>query len=379
MMHSFDLRNEYKCPISGAVDNLQRCYLIPDEAAGEDDSKVASREWVFGLPRGGLSYYLQSRENGICFRKDICQMYARGEFVLAPTFRLYLDALDFLERAGISNRKDTDRSTRRPLTALAASEGLYRYVFIPCTEAARALQKEFHLPRQNISDLNDGVYPVGNRPSCEGTEELCIVESYAHPFSIATFANKMLQYRSTFVSGQYHACVLRLVNKWHPKRIRTPQWFIDEPKFAFDDVDLTHSEANGYFVPQLEGSAPEPVRILHDTTIDDEDYRKRVSVWVLRVDPKSKPEPEPPRSPLALRRSDRLREKACPYASRSPPRCTTPLSPPRRVPHALRYRDPFRRPPAWTKRNGGFPTPRFCSNDWAFFRYHVALNAPRVT
>ncbi|TRM61343.1 hypothetical protein BD626DRAFT_538274 [Schizophyllum amplum] len=338
-------------------------------------------EWVFGLPRGGLSYYLKSQENGVCFRADICQMYARGDFVLAPTFRLYMDAMDFIQHAGLINRNAKDKSPRRPLTSMASPEGLYRYVFIPRTDEARALQEEFGLPLQAEGDLHGDTHPIQGIPFDAGVRQLRIVECYAHPFSVSTFASQMLWNRTSKVSGQYHCCTGSLVDQWRLQRISPPQWFVDELKHGSDDVELTPSEATGYLlcIPQAEASAPEPVHIPHDTTIDDDDYRQRVSVWAFEVDPKSKPETEPPRSPLQLRRSDRLREKACPYASPSPQHCATPLSPPRRVPPALRYRDPLRRPPAWTKRNGGFPTPRFCSNDWAYFRYRVALNAPRVT
>ena len=91
-------------------------------------------EWAFGLPRGGLWYYLRSKENIICrrcqpplllldaehalVRKDIREMFRRGDFVLAPTFGECARALDYLENPSIKKRDENDMTPRRPLTSV---------------------------------------------------------------------------------------------------------------------------------------------------------------------------------------------------------------------------------------------------------------------
>ncbi|TRM61361.1 hypothetical protein BD626DRAFT_434616 [Schizophyllum amplum] len=367
MAQFINLSNEFRCPISGTTENLLRCRPIPYEAAEEQDTVVAAREWVFGLPRGGLSYYLKSRENGICY---ICRMYLRGEFILAPTFRAYVDAMHFMERSGIKHRKENDRSPRRPLTALASHEGLYRYVFIPYTDAARALQDEFKLQPQTEENLNGG---DGTR-CLEGSDQFRIVECYAHPFSVATFADKIFWKRSTSLTAQWHACVCNLVSQWRGGRIKPPRWFIDEPKYGIDDSDLSGTEASGYLLRAPEEiRAPEPVNILRDLHVADDNYRKKACKWISNIGPEfdpieENPPPEPVRSPVQLRRSERLRNRLGPYAR--------PPSPQRKATWVSCFRDPVHKPPAWVKRNGCFPTSDFSSNDWAYFRYGVALAAP---
>ena len=95
--------------------------------------QVAAQEWIFGLRRGGLYYYLQSQENhafcefslgahyvnltNLPVREDISDLFDRGEFILAPTYKTYLDPMDFIECAGIKGRRVNDRSARRPLYA----------------------------------------------------------------------------------------------------------------------------------------------------------------------------------------------------------------------------------------------------------------------
>ncbi|TRM61363.1 hypothetical protein BD626DRAFT_406174 [Schizophyllum amplum] len=384
MIKTYSQRSELKCPISGATTNILRCRPIPYEAADDKDTTVASQEWVFGLPRGGLSYYLKSRENGVCFREDICRMYSRGEFILAPTLKTYLDAMNFMEHSGIKNRKDDDRSPRRPLTALASPEGLYRYVFLPFTDAARALQKEFNMQPQTEADLNWGINPALEEPCLEGSEQFPVVECYAHPFSVSVFADKMFWDRSTELTAQWHGCLYNLVSQWRLKRIAPPQWFFDEPKFGEDDSDLSGTEASGYLLCTPADVVPEPVNILRDSDIADDNYRKKAALWVSSIGPEfdpieENPPPEPVHSPVQLRRSERLRNRYGPYTPPSPPR-KCPTSPARRAPWPpARSRDPVHRPPAWVKRNGCFPTSDFSSNDWAYFRYGVALAAPMDT
>ncbi|TRM61314.1 hypothetical protein BD626DRAFT_570962 [Schizophyllum amplum] len=391
---------EVECPISGVTKDLFHVILMPLEAADEDDLHVSRKEWLFGLPRGGLPYYLNSPENRICLREDICRMYARGEFILAPTYKTYMDTMEFIEHAGVKNRLETDRSPRRPSTSLASPERVYRYVFIPYTAAARALQEEFKMQPQTLEDLNGGIFPLDGKPCKAGSDQFPVLEVHAHPFSVCTLAFKVFMARSTPLTSQWHAITAKITSHWIGTPIHAPKWFITQPKFGEDDLELSPSEATGY-CPFL----PEGVVIIDRKRVDqvgddqNEPYGEKVGFWVNKVDPDA-PDPNAPfpdagdssaaplrtraplqrqRSPLKLRRSSRLHAKACPYAPPSPARCAPPLSPPRRAVSALRYRDLVSDPPAWAKRNGRFPTPKFTSNDWAYFCYSICLNAPPAT
>ncbi|KAL1739214.1 hypothetical protein HDZ31DRAFT_49738 [Schizophyllum fasciatum] len=364
-----DARNALRCPISGATDNLRLCNPIPFEAANVDEQDVARMEWVFGLPRGGLWYWLRSRENEIHLRKDICEMYCRGDFALAPTFQEYVRAREFMQSAGIKNRKNDDTSPRRPLSALARPDGLFRYVFIPRTDAARALQQEFKMQEQTDEDLNWGIMPCGNRPCVPGSEELPVVECYAHPYAVAAFANEVLSTKSTMLSAQWRAAVYQITCEWElDNRAPVPQWFLDEPKYSHDDSDLSATEATGYdpCASSSEESAT-LATILRDPGIDDDDYRKKVRHWLTKIDPKAKPI----RAPVKPRRSKRIQEMMGEFPSPSSDEEDIPLSPVRRGP--LRPRNPVRHPPTWARFNGGYPTRRFTSNDWAYFHHRVAL------
>ncbi|TRM61318.1 hypothetical protein BD626DRAFT_631849 [Schizophyllum amplum] len=386
-----------RCMLSGDTDELCRACLIPNE--DPDESEAAIKEWILGLPRGGLPFYLVSPENGVIFRQDIYDMYRHGEFVLAPTFKTYLDTTKFME--GVKNRKESDRSPRRPLTVLASPQGLYRYVFIGYTTAARALQKRLELQPQTDEDMNGGITPVDGKPCVAGSDRLPVLECYAHPFSISVLADKAFAVRRRApITDQWYALTRRILEQWEQKLIQPPQWFVDEPLIGEGDSELSATEAMGYcMLLPYESVHAKPLTVVATGSDDrDEHYWHKVESWVDNVDPNA-PDPNAPlpseeeyskttavrtkqslqRSPLKLRRSHRLRAKACPYASASPDRCPYPPSPPRRVASALRYRDVVRNPPAWAKRDGEFPTPKFSSNDWAYFSHRIALNGPAVT
>ncbi|TRM61300.1 hypothetical protein BD626DRAFT_460050 [Schizophyllum amplum] len=375
------------CLISGATENLRQCRLI-SESAEEEEFQIACKEWIFGIPRGSLAYYTHTQENIMIFREDICRMYTRGEFVLAPTFKTYIDTMEFVQRAGITDRKDNDESPRRPLTALISPARRYRYVFIPFTDAARALQQEFKMQPQTDEDLNGGWLPRPRRLLREGSDAYPVVESHAHPFSVATLAETVFRLRpSTEITAQWLVCSDRIVDLWRCEKYPPPQWFVDAPKFGEDDTDLSTTEASGYD-PLLSESKCEPELVRPkretDAAARTTDPRTKVTNWCGKVDLKAKPvEEELHRSPVKLRRSTRIAARAGPYASSSPERCASPPpeewvppSPPRRAPWpSARGRDPIRYPPAWEKRNGRFPTSNFSSNDWAYFQYGVALAA----
>ncbi|TRM61330.1 hypothetical protein BD626DRAFT_570978 [Schizophyllum amplum] len=384
------------CVLSGDTDELSRACLIPDE--DQEESETAAKEWIFGLQRGGLPLYLASPENGMIFRKDICDMYCHGEFVLVPTFKTYLDTMNYLE--GVKNRKESDTSTRRPCTVLASPHGLYRYAFIAYSTAACALEKELGLQPQSDEDMNGGITPVGGKPCVTGSDRFPVVECYSHPFSISVFADKAFSMRRrTPLTDQWYALTRRILEQWEQNIIRPPQWFLDDRKLEEDDSELSATEATGYcLLPSNDPVGAKPPTVVGDHDHDrNKHYWRKVGSWVDNVDPNA-PDPNAPlpsekdsktttartkqslqRSPLKLRRSHRLRAKACPYASASPDCCPYPPSPPRRAASALRYRDVVRNPPAWAKRVGEFPTPEFSSNDWAYFCHRIALNAPPAT
>ncbi|TRM61319.1 hypothetical protein BD626DRAFT_406035 [Schizophyllum amplum] len=388
-----------KCVMSGATTDLRRACLIPNEEQEEFEVRVAAvKEWIFGLPRGGLPFYLASPENGMIFCEDIGKMYCRGEFVLVPTFKTYMDTMKFME--GVKNRKENDRSPRRPPTVLASPHGTYRYVFIAYSTAACALEKQLRLQPQSHEDMNEGITPLDGKPCVAGSDHFPVLECYAHPFSISVFADKAFSMRRrTPLTDQWYALTRRILGQWEQKLIRPPQWFVDEPKLGEDDSVLSATEAMGYcLLPPHDPVGTKPLTIIAANGNDrDEHCWQKVGSWVDSVDPDAT-DPNAPlpseqdsrattvrtkhslqRSPLRLRRSHRLRAKACPYASASPDCCPYPPSPPRRVASALRYRDVIRNPPAWAKRDGDFPTPTFSSNDWAYFSHRIALNGPAAT
>ncbi|KAL1745095.1 hypothetical protein HDZ31DRAFT_63502 [Schizophyllum fasciatum] len=304
-------------------------------------------------------------------------MYNRGEFILAPTYKTYSDTMKFTESAGMRNRKESDRSQRRPSTALASAKGTHRYVFIACTDSARRLQVELKLQPQTQEDLNGGIFPLDNKPCLEGSDQFPVVECCTHPFSISTLANRTFYWRSTLLTGPWHALVADITYLRINKSLDPPHWFFDTPKCGEDDVELTPSEATGY---QLSSGGkypvPEPAAILRNADVPESDVRKAVADWVCnKIDPKAAPPKEKPiRIAYKVRRSERLRAKACPY-ERSPTVNGPPPSPTRNGPRAIVTcrRDLTHLPPAWAEHNGEFPTYKFSSNDWAFFCHNVNL------
>ncbi|KAL1660038.1 hypothetical protein GGF50DRAFT_64025 [Schizophyllum commune] len=358
------------CDLSGATEDLSFCRLIPLDAVQDDELNVARQEWVYGLQRGGLSLYLKSRANTMVFRQDITKMFCRGEFILVPTFRTYLDAMAFLEQ-GVKSCNEKFRSRRRPLTAMRSRRGLYRYVFIAFTDAARALQDEFHLQPQTQDDLNGGIFPLDNTPILEGTDGFPVLECRAHPFSISVGADKILWKRGTELTGQWHNLIGQLMEHWIFDVINPPQWFLDGPEFEYDDVEFTPSQASGYALPSLNGEPePEPFALLNDATVPETDYRKVVADWTYNkvIYKHPPPEEKPVRTEYKKRRSARLHK--CPYDRDGPP-----PSPTRKGPRALLTcrRNYEILPPSWAARSAGFPTHTFTSNDWAYFQYGVYL------
>ncbi|KAL1761236.1 hypothetical protein FB107DRAFT_201455, partial [Schizophyllum commune] len=323
--------------------------------------------------KNGFYVYLEVDCLATSVRNDISDLYSRSEFILAPTYKTYLDMMKSIEMAGIKKRKENDLTPRRPM-----SSGLYRYVYIPCTDAARALQAKYNLQPQTQEDLNYGISPLNGEPYPVGSDQFPVVECHAHPFSICMLAYKQLRCRCTTLTGQWLALTGRIMDLRFNKDIIPPRWFLDSPKVHEDDEEVSPSQASGYDPTPSSGVyAIEPTTILREPKIPDTDPRKAVADWACnKIDPKAPPAPEtPPRIEYKLRRSVRIRRKACPYSPPSPCRSGPPPSPTRNIPRALVTcrRDLRRVPPAWVRRNGHFPTHQFTSNDWSFFCYGLNL------
>ena len=268
---------------------------------------------------------------------------------------------------------------------LARPDGLFRYVFIPVSKAGWELRKKFNFQPQTKEDLNGGILPDDGKPILPGTEDFPVVESYVHPFSVASFADETLnRVHTTVLSGQYHALASQIIDEWErPTNNYAPQWFIDEPTYDSDDTTLSATEATGYdpLPPDSDACTPRrPASILRNASIEEEDDLKKVCRWFSQYDPKAKPPREAfrssvgvcsSRSPIRVRRSRRLQEKMGLTPPLSPTESEPPLSPVCRGP--LRPRDPVLHPPAWATRTSRYPTHRFTSNDWA---YNVALASP---
>ncbi|KAL1743420.1 hypothetical protein HDZ31DRAFT_65027 [Schizophyllum fasciatum] len=313
--------------------------------------------------------------NSLFMRKDIAHLYASYQFILAPTFKTYVDVMEFSKLNGPKHRADNDRSPRRPLTALTPPSGRYRYVFIPMTDAARDLQAELNLQPPTKEDLAGRLHPLLHLPIMEGTEDYPVVECFSHPYSLCTLATHAFTYRKigSTLNAQWFTCAKSIINQWRVFTTHVPQWFVDAPDMEDDDVTVTGAEAKGYSIPSLGQASGERPRVVYE---DEKIVQAKVSSWVWNVDPDSVPEEQPPvpRSPLQLRRSERLKNKAHPYES-SP--VFAPLSPVRKAPWPLPSdSDPVAAPPPWAKRSGCFRTRRFSSNDWAYFHHSVGLAAP---
>ncbi|KAL1689640.1 hypothetical protein GGG16DRAFT_114883 [Schizophyllum commune] len=344
---------------AGAKQGIQRNRRADDT----DELKIACTEWFWGLKRGGLQYQLATAHNQLFFRRDIAHLYASFQFILAPTFKTFLDILDLNQRAGILRRTDDDISPRRPLTALTPPSGFYRYVFIPMTDAARQLQKEFNLAPQTEEDLNGGLDARSKRPLHEGTEASTVVECFAHPYCVSTLAEHAFNFNddwATPVTAQWSLCTLRIVDLWHHRKAR------DVPGGAGYTISRRSQDGNGRHRTAYEGQ---------------EALEANVSAWAEKVDPDSKPEEQPPvpRESIPVRRSARIAERANPY-QRPKQAYYTPKSQVRKAPWPCpQNEDPYASPPSWATRNGHFPTRGFSTNDWAYFCYSVSLPAPRKT
>ncbi|KAL1718074.1 hypothetical protein EV715DRAFT_183495, partial [Schizophyllum commune] len=115
-------------------------------------------EWSRGIERGGLFYYVDSLPSKIWLRKDVCNMYFDGDFVLFPTYKTHMNAMAFSKLTGCFDRDEDDDSPRRPLKAS------FRYGFVPLKDAARDLIPVSKMQDQTDEDWNGGISPIPGRP-----------------------------------------------------------------------------------------------------------------------------------------------------------------------------------------------------------------------
>ena len=59
-------------------------------------------------------------------RNDISDLYSRSEFILAPTYKTYLEMMKSIEMAGIKKRKENDLTPRRPMSSVRSYPPLTR-------------------------------------------------------------------------------------------------------------------------------------------------------------------------------------------------------------------------------------------------------------
>ncbi|KAI4525075.1 hypothetical protein K525DRAFT_192435 [Schizophyllum commune Loenen D] len=279
------------CPMTGTSNDLEVVGLIQTyEARHNDDQTIARMEWAWGLPRGGFSYYLFSPPNVICLNADVAQLYCVGHFLLLPTFKTYLDAMEFMQRTALRDRDQTDRSPRRPLTALSPPNEPFRYVFVPLTDVGCKLQSKLQLRSQTDEDWNWGISPVNGKALSKRSKAYPIVETHSHPVSMSWFARDMIHRigeRAPVVELlPWKQCLESLLAQWGvgtPAHVEAPQWFVDDDDKGADDETLYGSEATGYW-PILEPRTQH--RLPHYASLDGTEgshYSVRVPNWLSGV------------------------------------------------------------------------------------------------
>ncbi|KAI5830681.1 hypothetical protein K523DRAFT_415682 [Schizophyllum commune Tattone D] len=254
--------------------------------------------------------------------------------------------------------------------------GLYRYVLIPFSDAARKLRTEFNMQPQTEDDLNGGVHPVTGEAVLPGSDQYPITESPAHPYSVSFYATMVFNFG--FIDGTAHtaqwAILVGLVERqWRCPEFTVPQWFLDAPKKGENDYEPGDLE-----------------EILKVSEVDYLELREKVLDWFERD-----------QQPSKLRRSKRIAERmarATSYTSVSKhsshtfatkPSSHAAFSGPPSLPRRRRRRKASSPPrsyhpndfkvPEWVQQNGHFPTREFSSNDWAFFYYSTSLEGRTST
>ncbi|KAL1673493.1 hypothetical protein EV122DRAFT_282913 [Schizophyllum commune] len=257
---------EQKCSITGAKTGLSVIRLIsPYKLVNATDEEMARMEWAWGMERGGLDYYLSSAPNNIILRDDIAAMYANAEFVLLPTHKTFQDAMVFREQAGYCDRDEEDRFPLRPMTALGR---VFRYVFIPITDAAEELARRLPLQRQTDEDWNGGIHPYSGTVMDRYWRQYSVVETHCHPVSICYYARMVIDVATSrgwaINVWPWMSCLTVLEEQWGiGRRSRAPpapQWFVDCPTREDDDESLPESQQTGYW-PLFDSTANSSQRV----------------------------------------------------------------------------------------------------------------------
>ncbi|KAL1733592.1 hypothetical protein EV714DRAFT_204320 [Schizophyllum commune] len=356
---------EKKCSISGAKTGLSIIRLIsPYKLVNATDEEMARMEWAWGMERGGLDYYLSSAPNNIILRDDIAEMYANAEIVLLPTHKTFQDAMEFRERAGYSDRDEEDRFLLRPMTALGR---VFRYVFIPITDAAEELSRRIPLQRQTDEDWNGGIHPYSGTVMDPCWRQYSVVEIHCHPVSICYYARMVLDIATlrgwAIDIWPWRSCLTVLEEQWGiGRRSRAPpapQWFVELPTREDDDESLPESQQTGYW-PLLGSKANSLQRMpgcasLPDVT--DSETSSRILEWLKDL----------PQRKVPPRRSARVASMpTIPGAHASSVRKVKSAN--------TRKGSAPREEPGWSRQKGQFPTHRFTSNDWALFCFGAWLS-----
>ncbi|KAL1700364.1 hypothetical protein EV121DRAFT_295260 [Schizophyllum commune] len=159
--------------------------------------------------------------------------------------------------------------------------GLYRYVLIPFSDAARKLRTEFNMQPQTEDDPNGGVLPVTGEAVLLGSDQYPITESPAHPYSVSSYATMVFNFGS--IDGTAH----------------TTQWAILK---GANDYEVTGLEKSGYSLGSLMNSLQhEPGdlgEILKVSEVDYLELREKVLECFERD-----------QQPSKLRRSKRIAER----------------------------------------------------------------------
>ncbi|KAI5834239.1 hypothetical protein K523DRAFT_348200 [Schizophyllum commune Tattone D] len=162
----------------------------------------------------------------------------------------------------------------------------------------------FVLPRRGLA------YYLRSRenhiPLKAGSEQLPVIECYAHPYSISDFADEVFVFRSTLLTGPVHALVYRIRYLWISVYVKPPRWFVNSLNYMISDEDLNSSEASGY-VPLVRGGCtkPNPVSVHLDSTIPEDSVPKKCAHWALGMPPDAPPpEEDELLSPYHERRSE---------------------------------------------------------------------------
>ncbi|KAI5895702.1 uncharacterized protein SCHCODRAFT_02666000 [Schizophyllum commune H4-8] len=328
------------------------------------EPQIAKTEWMWGIERGGILYYVDSPYNKISFRSDITVMYFNGDFILLPTHKTYMDAMVFSKRAGCFCRDEEDDSPRRPLTALGTS---FRYVFISLTDAARNLLRESIMPSQTDEDWNGGINPATGKVMPSSVKDYPVVEVHSNPVSVCAYAQEVLD----AVKGpkpldivHWTNCLFHFQMRWSMHSyLQAPEWFVEtDDRNDHYDESLSGSEATGYCpLPKDGGQSRGRVpRYASSSGTADSQTSSRVMEWAKGI-----PRPRTVRSSSPGRFSRSAAKGTIPGCFQS--------SPCRKVKRAKSSRSGGK-VPSWTQQNGRFPTHVFTSNDWAMFFYGTRLS-----